>query len=106
RATQPLSEARIMPSAARALHETGVAAKDVAPTGPGGRMLKEDVQRATEARASAPAAATAPAAPLGAREEEIVPMTPMRRRIAERLVEAKIFFFQHKTSYEIDMTGV
>ena len=46
----------VMPAAARALAENGVAASQVEATGPGGRMLKEDVQRHV---ASTPAAAVA-----------------------------------------------
>src|SRR5689334_23753470 len=37
---------RVMPAAARALHDAGLAAADVTGSGPGGRVLKEDVERA------------------------------------------------------------
>ena len=103
------SDTRVMPAAARALAQAGLAASDVQATGPGGRLLKEDVQRTLETRNSAPAARTnaAPAASSGgAREEEVVPMTPLRRRIAERLVEAQNTAALLTTFNEIDMTNV
>ena len=82
-------EAHVMPAAQRLLDEHGVAASDVQASGPGGRLLKEDVQRHVEAQAGAkqsPPKAAAPkaetaaskpaaAAPAGGdREEEVVPM--------------------------------
>jgi 2-oxoglutarate dehydrogenase E2 component (dihydrolipoamide succinyltransferase) len=111
--------ARVMPAARRALHDTGVAASDVKPTGPGGRMLKEDVLSAAAARAPAPvampAAASLPLEPptvpkpqsfSAGREEEVVAMTPMRKRIAERLVESLQTTAQLTTFNEIDMSAV
>lgn len=92
----PAGDARVMPAAARALHESGLAASDVQASGPGGRLLKEDVQRAVKSGVK----------PQGARQEEIVPMTPMRKRIAERLVEAKNTAAMLTTFNEIDMSAV
>lgn len=107
------AEAIVMPAAARELAQKGLSAADVTATGPGGRLLKEDVQR----HVSAPAAA-APAAPAstpaakpaqraaGLREEQAVPMTPMRKRIAERLVQAQHTAAILSTFNEIDMSEV
>jgi 2-oxoglutarate dehydrogenase E2 component (dihydrolipoamide succinyltransferase) len=124
------SESRVMPAAQRALQAAGLSASDVSPTGPGGRTLKEDVQRRVEAPAqkaatppatSGKAAATSarppapPAAAHGvtnlnlrsdARQEEIVPMTSLRRRIAERLVEAQQSAALLTTFNEVDMSAV
>ncbi|MCK6446748.1 MAG: 2-oxoglutarate dehydrogenase complex dihydrolipoyllysine-residue succinyltransferase [Planctomycetes bacterium] len=117
------SDTRIMPAAKRALHDAGLAASAVTPTGPGGRMLKEDVERAAAARTVAGGASAAPSAPQpapkspsagaptrtatgGAREEDVVPMTPMRKRIAERLVEAQSTAAILTTFNEIDMSAV
>jgi 2-oxoglutarate dehydrogenase E2 component (dihydrolipoamide succinyltransferase) len=95
-------ETYVMPAAQRALSTSGVDPKDVTATGPGGRMLKEDVQRAASAPKAAPQADRA----AGGREEEVVPMTPMRKRIAERLVEAQNTAALLTTFNEIDMSAV
>ncbi len=105
-------ETRVMPAAARALAQRGLPAGEVEPSGPGGRLLKEDVQRHV---ARPPAAApVAPArielpTPLvagGAAEEEVVPMSPLRRRVAERLVEAQQTAALLTTFNEVDMAAV
>ncbi|MFP5400505.1 MAG: 2-oxoglutarate dehydrogenase complex dihydrolipoyllysine-residue succinyltransferase [Gammaproteobacteria bacterium] len=75
------------PAARKILDEKGIAAADVAGSGRGGRVTKED---AVAAQPKA-AAATAPAviAAVGDRAEERVPMTRLRARIAERLIQSK-----------------
>lgn len=100
----PAEQAHVMPAAARALHEAGLSAEQVRATGPGGRLLKEDVK--AQAAAPAPAARPSPAGGGGAREEEVVAMTPMRRRIAERLVEAQQAAALLTTFNEADMSAV
>ena len=75
------------PSARKILDEKGVAASDVSGTGRGGRITKDDAQNAGARPA---AAAAAPAVQLtGDRPEERVPMTRLRARIAERLLQSK-----------------
>lgn len=96
--------APVMPAAARALHQAGLTADQVTGSGPGGRVLKEDVERAVAAQAAAGAHAPTPGGP-GFREEEIVPMTTMRRRIAERLVEAQQTAAMLTTFNEVDMSA-
>ena len=73
------------PAARKILAEKGVSASDVAGTGRGGRVTKEDAVGASPA---AVAAAAAPL-PVGERPEERVPMTRLRARIAERLIQSK-----------------
>jgi 2-oxoglutarate dehydrogenase E2 component (dihydrolipoamide succinyltransferase) len=116
----PGGEPRVMPAARRLLEEHGLGARQVTPTGPGGRLLKEDVIRHLAERGAAPTAAegapqaTAPSAsvpptpapPPGPRTEEAVPMTLLRRRIAERLVEAQHNAALLTTFNEIDMSAV
>lgn len=94
----------VMPAAARALHQAGMTADQVTGSGPGGRVLKEDVDRAVAAQSTI-AIAPQPGSP-GYREEEVVPMTTMRRRIAERLVEAQQTAAMLTTFNEVDMSAV
>ncbi len=124
-AEPPKSDARIMPAAARLLAEHGLAASDVKTTGPGGRLLKEDVERhvagASTAKqdklspgtAGSPMPKSPPAVPLQLssealemRHEEVVPMTPLRKRVAERLVESQHNAALLTTFNEIDMSEV
>jgi 2-oxoglutarate dehydrogenase E2 component (dihydrolipoamide succinyltransferase) len=103
----PESTPRVMPAAQRALHAAGLTARDVTPSGPGGRTLKEDVQRHVAQKASAPVALRPAASePSGDRQEEVVPMTSLRRRIAERLVEAQQTAALLTTFNEVDMSSV
>jgi 2-oxoglutarate dehydrogenase E2 component (dihydrolipoamide succinyltransferase) len=99
-----------MPSAKRAAAQAGLEPSAVPGTGPGGRVLKEDVQRAAAAPAPAPkpgpVQASAPIPVGGERTEEIVPMSPMRKRIAERLVESQQTAALLTTFNEIDMGAV
>ncbi|MDB6035911.1 MAG: 2-oxoglutarate dehydrogenase, subunit, dihydrolipoamide succinyltransferase, partial [Verrucomicrobiales bacterium] len=108
-AAQPAQESKaapgpVMPAAARILAEQGLAAADVKATGPGNRLLKEDVQRHVEAKAQAPLTAAPPAA-AGDRSEETVPMSMLRKKVAERLVSAHQNAALLTTFNEIDMTA-
>ncbi len=96
---------KIMPAARREMAQASMPRAEVTPTGPGGRILKEDVQRAEESLAPAePQAAAAP--PAGPREEETVPMSMLRRRVAHRLVEAQHTAAMLTTFNEADMSAV
>ena len=109
--------AKVMPSAARVLAESGLRAEEVTPTGPGGRLLKEDVVKESSQRAagagSAEVAAAAPApAPVskgvasGGRQEEAVRMSKLRRTVASRLLAAQNNAALLTTFNEIDMSNV
>lgn len=104
------TEPRVMPAAARLLEEHGLHAGDIQASGPGGRVLKEDVLRHVESGQKAKRSSTARAGssykPSEDREEEHVPLSPIRRRIAERLVEAQQTAALLTTFNEIDMTAV
>jgi 2-oxoglutarate dehydrogenase E2 component (dihydrolipoamide succinyltransferase) len=112
-AAQP---ARVMPAAARVLGEAGMPAAGVAGTGPGGRVTKDDAAQAVAravvpapARPAAPAPVRAPAPPpavAGSREERFQLISPIRRRIAERLVEAQQQAALLTTFNEVDMFAV
>ncbi len=104
-------EARVMPAAERLMAQGHISPQNVTGTGPGGRILKEDVVRTPQAPASA--APPPPPAPVVARSsrenaalEEVVPMSPMRRRIAERLVQVQQTAAILTTFNEVDMTYV
>jgi 2-oxoglutarate dehydrogenase E2 component (dihydrolipoamide succinyltransferase) len=103
----PVTETRVMPAAERLMAQTGLAVEQVTPSGPGGRVLKEDVQRAAAAiPAPAPAAPpTVSSAPADRpwRRDDTVPMTPIRRRIAERLLAAKQNTAMLTTFNEVDL---
>ncbi|MBN1610829.1 MAG: 2-oxoglutarate dehydrogenase complex dihydrolipoyllysine-residue succinyltransferase [Polyangiaceae bacterium] len=96
---------RVGPAARRALREAGLGAEQVTATGPGGRVLKEDVERKARelARQAAPGRAQETEA---AGEEEVVPMSPFRQTIAERLVQAQQNAALLTTFNEIDMSAV
>ena len=104
---------RVMPAAARVLGEAGVAAAAAVATGPGGRITKADAQQAVAA-AAAPLAARAPApvatvpamAAAGGREERYQLISPIRQRIAERLVAAQHEAALLTTFNEVDMSAV
>lgn len=114
------SAPRVMPAAARAMAENGVSTSQVTPTGPGGRILKEDVQRQISVAAAPPAKPAEPkpaavvAAPpkaiitkaTGERSEKRQPMSPIRKRIAQRLVEAQHTAALLTTFNEVDMSGI
>jgi pyruvate dehydrogenase E2 component (dihydrolipoamide acetyltransferase) len=75
------------PLARRIARERGVELAQIQGTGPDGRIVAEDVERAAAAPAApAPAPAPAPAAAPG--EVERVPLTSLRKTIARRLTEA------------------
>ena len=99
---------RVMPAAARVLGEAGVPAAGVVGTGPGGRITKVDAVAAT-AKPAPPAVkppASAPPRVGGSREERYQLISPIRQRIAERLVAAQQQAALLTTFNECDMSTV
>ncbi len=100
--------------------EKGIDPATVSGSGRGGRVLKADMLKAVDALSPAPATgsprttatATATAtpgpvaAPAGAREPRRVPMTRLRARIAERMVEAQQAAAMLTTFNEVDLSAV
>ena len=100
------------PAAARVLAEAGLKPADVSGTGPGGRITKEDAVTAANGRRQlAGVTATAPDQSVDAgrspdRKTTRQPMSQIRRRIAERLLESQNMTATLTTFNEVDMSGV
>ena len=92
------------PAVRKALTETGIAAGDVTGTGRGGRITKEDVA-SHQAKPAAPAAAPLSVA-IGERIEKRVPMTRLRKRVAERLLAATQSTAMLTTFNEVNMKPI
>lgn len=108
------------PAARKLVEENKLDPEQITSTGKDGRITKEDVLNHMKAPAAkqqpAPAAAPAPAAPkpvpapvtvpAGARAEERVPMTRLRAKVAERLLQATQTTAMLTTFNEVDMSAV
>ena len=121
---RPAPEAvRAAPSARRALADSGLSADEVKGSGRGGRISKQDVTRALEeqARPAAPSSAPesfeappafrptptpTPPTTIDSARERVVAMSPLRKTVARRLVEAQHAAAILTTFNEIDMSSV
>ena len=106
-----------MPSAAKLMADNAIAPGSVAGSGKDGRVLKGDVLAAVAAPKAAPAAAPAAAKPLpvvaapvapnlGDRPEQRVPMSRLRARVAERLLQSQATNAILTTFNEVNMAPV
>ncbi len=104
--------AALSPSVRRAVLEHGVDPSMVKGTGKDGRITKEDVTAAAQAKPAQPSQAPAAAAPPAAtasitdRKEERVRMTRLRQTIAKRLKEAQNTAAMLTTFNDVDMSAV
>jgi 2-oxoglutarate dehydrogenase E2 component (dihydrolipoamide succinyltransferase) len=104
--------AKLSPAAKRVVEENKVDPKAVAGSGRDGRVSKSDVVNYLSAKDAAPApAAKAPAGTTvpgarGARAEQRVPMTRLRARIAERMVQAQATQALLTSFNEVDLKAV
>ncbi len=123
-AVAPTSAPSALPAARKIMADQGVDPADVTGTGRGGRLTKGDVQAVVEARGDvaktppapvAPAPAPPPAAKappvtlpanLGGRPEQRVPMSRLRQRVAERLVQSQATAAILTTFNEVNMAPV
>ncbi len=118
RSTHPELQAHLSPAVQRVVTEKGIDPSTIQGTGLNGRLTKADVSNgATNAAptSAVPASAKTPAAPTvkptvsgPSKQGEIkrVPMTGIRKRIAEKLVQAQHNAAILTTFNEIDMTKV
>jgi 2-oxoglutarate dehydrogenase E2 component (dihydrolipoamide succinyltransferase) len=114
----PAAGAPVMPAAQKLAAEQNVATDSLAGSGRGGRVTKEDVLGAVEARSAAPAQRAAAAALpkveapvnvpaiLGNRPEQRVPMSRLRQRVAERLLQSQANAAILTTFNEVNMQPV
>ena len=113
-ATADADAAVLSPAVRRAVLEHGIDPSTVKGTGKDGRLTKEDVLSAAQAKQAAPAAAvSAPApaaapaaAPTAGRNEERVKMTRLRQTIAKRLKSAQENAALLTTFNDVDMGAV
>mgnify|MGYP001373186841 FL=1 len=112
-AADSAEDAVAAPAARKLMSEHGLDASQVTGTGKGGRITKEDVEAVVAQRQQQRDAA--PAAPqaqkevqplIGAREERRVPMTRLRKRVAERLVAAQHEAAMLTTFNEVNMQPI
>ena len=117
---RPAPEAvRAAPSARRALADSGLTADEVKGSGRGGRISKQDVNRALEEQARPPVPSPEPPpafrpastptqapTPIDGARERVVAMSPLRKTVARRLVEAQHAAAILTTFNEIDMSNV
>ena len=89
------------PLARKVAREYGIDLAAVAGTGPGGRVLRQDVEKAKASGIQKPAAA-APVAAAPAAEEKLVPFTGMRRTIAKKMLQSKVESAQTYMSNTVD----
>jgi len=120
-ASAAISSATALPAARKMMADQSIGAADVSGTGRGGRITKGDVIVAAESRAEAakpapllvsspaaqPSAKPAPVQSVqGARPEQRVPMSRLRQRVAERLVQSQSTAAILTTFNEVNMAPV
>ncbi|MET4879422.1 2-oxoglutarate dehydrogenase complex dihydrolipoyllysine-residue succinyltransferase [Morganella morganii] len=99
----------VSPAVRRLLAEHGLKAADITGSGVGGRLTREDVEKYLSQQPKAPTKAAAePVSQAGLphRSEKRVPMTRLRKRVAERLLEAKNNTAMLTTFNEVSMKPV
>lgn len=113
RATHPELQAHMSPAVSRIVGETGISTAGMTGTGLGGRLTKDDVSQKAATTSPAPMATPSKApmnvpqtSPSKAGPIERVPMTTIRKKIAERLLMAQKTAAILTTFNEVDMSKV
>lgn len=104
-----VADSLVNPAAKKRADELGIDLTEITGTGKGGRITKEDVVNFTPSIPAAAVVATQQpqeAAQEGDRVERRVPMTRMRARIAERLLEVTQTTASLTTFNEVDMSAL
>ena len=94
----------ITPAARRLAEEHGIDVPRLTGTGPSGRITREDVQTAIEAKAQQPFSPTPTAAPQPSPTAETIPVRGMRKVIAERMHKSLQGSAQLTITTEVDVT--
>jgi len=95
-ATESKAGVTASPSARKLARERGINLKAITGTGPGGRITKKDVLAAVSAQRREQ--------PTVADEDTVVPFSPMRARIAQRLTHSKRSIPHFYISMDVDMS--
>ena len=104
-ASAPTGRIKASPVARRLAQDAGLDLAAVQGSGPGGRVIKRDVEAAAEAAAAAPVPAV-PTWPAGAPDTEFVdtPLSQMRKTVARRLTESLGPVPHFFLTVDVDMT--
>src|SRR5690606_21768494 len=96
---------RASPLARKVAADLGIDLLDVKGTGPGGRIVRADVEAAREAAARAPARPAAPAAAPGEIPGETLSMSQMRKAIARNMGKSNAEVPHFYVTIDVDMAA-
>jgi pyruvate dehydrogenase E2 component (dihydrolipoamide acetyltransferase) len=95
---KPYAEVKASPLAKKLAKEHGIDLSEIKGTGPGGRVTESDVQKYLEARAALKVE--------GKRVKETIPVTGLRRIVAERMVMSATTAPRITLFMEVDASGI
>ena len=105
-AAEPAGRARATPRVRKFARDHGVDLERVSGSGPGGRITEEDVQAYLSAWQPPRAAPAAPETVGPEQEVEILPVTPVRRTIAQRMAQSAFSAPHAWLSMEADVSAL